>query len=139
MLSTRHPYRLNETHRHWLQQFAATIRTQFDFLLAQLREDPQLYRYAAAVLIQLDGDFVTLPDLVTACGKHRWNSMVYEAWAWETAQRIRAIERRLPALEAAALRVYAQEFYECTQGEMMEALQTARELLEGPDSRSPEV
>ena len=127
---------LSEENILWLKQFATTIRTQFDFLLAQRRDDPQLYHYAAAVLIQLDGAFITLTDLVNAAGNNHWNQ-VYEAWAWETGQRLRAIERRLPPLEAAALRVYAAEFYECDYGYMMDALREARELMEGPEAREP--
>jgi hypothetical protein len=129
-------YALSHEQYRWLRQFTATFRTQYDFLLAQRREDPKVYDYSAAVLIQLDGEFITLPDLVKACGKDHWTP-IYEAWAWKTGQRLRAIEQHLSALEAAALRVYAREFYEITYGNMMDALQEARELLEGPNAWSP--
>lgn len=116
----------------WLRQLAETHRTQLDFMLAQRRGDKDLYELAAAVLIQRDGRFITLRTLVDECGSRNWNRLIYEAWAWETSQRIRALESRLDPLEVRALKCYAREFYEIDSGQMLEALAEARCALEGP-------
>ena len=54
--------------------------------------------------------------------------MIYEAWVWETAQRVHTLMRNLDAISARALRLYAEHlgFYEIDTAAMQEAIHDAR-------------
>lgn len=83
--------RLDESSRQWLRDLASLCRSHGDFLLAELK-DPQdsftLEYYAAGVLVWRDAQFFTIPELIEQCEAHGWNATIYEAWVWETENRL---------------------------------------------------
>lgn len=130
---------LTASDRLWLHQFAQALRSQFDFLLAERRADPNLHELSAAVLIQLEDRLVTVRTLVGECANHTWNYLVYEAWIWQTARRVRQLLSRVDFLEARAIETYARSigYVDPDAGDMLQALEAARDALEGPVTIQP--
>ncbi len=119
--------------KNWREIFAQMTRSQTLFILADLVADQHLIERAGDVIIYREGRFSPVRELVAACASHKWNGTIYEAWAWETAQRIRTLLRSLDAIGARALKLYAQHshYYEVDTGAMREAILEAKIALEG--------
>lgn len=73
------------------------------------KDEDEVLRAAGAVLALSEGRLVTVTELVGHALAHRWNSMIYEAWAWEFRNRIYAHKRTMPALVWEALRTTASQ------------------------------
>lgn len=117
----------------FLEGLKVSTRSVVDYLLAELREDPALQDHAARVTAWHCGRFITVCELMDECEAHHASSLIYEAWAWETAQRARDLIRKLHGTPARALTVYAKHrgVFEVSYGEMMNARREARIALYG--------
>lgn len=119
----------------WKEYFAS----HGDFILAQLSEDVHLPKIAGEVQL-LDLTFgqwqvCSVKALIDCCEDEDWNSMVYEAWAWEIGRRIKLVLHRHEHLSSYiydAILIHASSRYELnvTWGEAQEALIEARQALE---------
>ncbi|MBS0417953.1 MAG: hypothetical protein JSR66_09585 [Proteobacteria bacterium] len=114
--------------RGWLEAFAGVCRSQSTFILSEFKADEDLVERAGDVVVYREGRFTSVRELVDACASHNWNGTIYEAWVWETAQRVHALMRRLDAISGRALRLYAEhlDYYEVDTGAMQEAIYEAR-------------
>jgi hypothetical protein len=112
----------------WLAAFAEMCRSKTAFILAEFKADSTLVERAGDLVVYREGSFVSVRELVDACASHNWNGTIYEAWVWETAQRVHALMRNLDAISAQALRLYAENlgYYEIDTGAMQEAIYEAR-------------
>lgn len=119
--------------KQWFASARSLFHSRVDFLLAEFMDDANLSDCAANVLIWRDGRFSTVRELVDQCASHNWNRLIYEAWAWETGHRIRSLIRKVDVTASRALEVYAQRngYFETDVGEMRDAIEEAREALEG--------
>lgn len=109
------------------------FRSQVDFLLAELKDETALPDRAGDFITWRKGRFITIRELVDECGSHRYGGLVYEAWAWETARRVRAIISDLSPIAARAMVLYAKHTgtFEMDAEAMMEALRLAQRELYG--------
>jgi hypothetical protein len=89
--------------------------------------------YASRVLVWRDGRFSTIAELIQVCEKHNYGGLVYEAWIWETANRVHDVIRTLRSTAARAMRLVAEryDYYTIDTGAMHSALDYARACLEG--------
>lgn len=88
--------------------YAARLR-QYVIACVLDKDEDEVLRAAGAVLALSEGRLVTVTELVGDALAHRWNSMIYEAWAWEFRNRIYAHRRTMPALVWEALRTTASQ------------------------------
>lgn len=90
------------------------LQTQSAYALAERREDPDLPDIASRVMTWREGSSQTVLQIIDQCGKHDYNRAVYELWVLETAYRVRRVIRKLEAIPAEALTVYAKyiDFYD---------------------------
>lgn len=112
----------------WLESFADMCRSQSTFILADFKADPDLIERAGDLIVCKDGRFASIHELVDACASHKWNQMIYEAWVWETAQRVHRLMRSLDPISGRALRLYAEhlQYYEIDTNMMQESIYEAR-------------
>lgn len=92
----------------YMQGLRTCLRSQSNFALAELREDPLTPYLAAAVKFWRDGRFQTVNEVIDECANHQWNRCVYELWVLETARRVRHVIHQLNGLAASALTMYAK-------------------------------
>src|SRR5687767_14356680 len=81
---------LAEDHQ-WLERFRQFCRSHAAFLSAARTSSTDATDLAAEVMVWRSGTFTTVRELVHECGNHRWNGLIYEAWVWETAHRVRRL------------------------------------------------
>jgi len=114
--------------RSWLEAFASMCRSQSTFILAEFAADKHLVERAGDLVVYRNGHFVSVRQLVDACASHNWNRLLYEAWAWETAQRVQALLRCFDVSSARAVRLYAEHlgYYQIDTGAMQEVICEAR-------------
>jgi hypothetical protein len=118
--------------RLFLEQVARMCRTRVDFLLSQRRaHGSDLYASAGEVLIYLEGRFITVQEIYETCAAHGWNSLVYEACAYETANRVRAQMAALDPIASQALRAYASDVLDTEPHDAWEAIREAHDALYG--------
>lgn len=98
---------LDESDTQWLRDLASLCRSHCDFLIAELEDSPALEHYAARVLVWRDAQFSTIPELIELCEAHSWNATIYEAWVWETENRLLAMKRTLGPTAARAFELVA--------------------------------
>lgn len=103
------------------------------FVLAQLFEDETLAQRSSEVLVYLEGRFQSVEEIFERCAAHGWNSTIYEAWAYVTAQNVRSTARTLGPIVGKALLVYAQslDVMDMTRNDAIEAIGEAQEALYG--------
>jgi hypothetical protein len=102
------------------------------FVLARLFEDKALPRLAGEVLLYRDGLFQSIEEIYGQCASHGWNSLIYEAWAYATAQHVRSRAKTLGPIGGEALLIYAQlESMDVTRSEAIEAIEEAQQALYG--------
>ena len=123
--------------QRWLADFSCFIRSHATFVLAELDQDQALLNEVAPeVLVWRKSQFTSVADLVRECESHRFGGLVYEAWVWETGNRVHALVNRLDPIPAAALIHHAKhlDYYDIDPAAMEEALDEARRALygEGP-------
>ena len=114
----------------WAKYYA----THGDFILAQLRQDVCLPNVAGEVLIYEQSKIVSIKELVDRCENHGWNSMIYEAWIWETGNQVRSLLSRFDGTyyyDAILIHANSRHELDATEAEAYEALNEAREALEG--------
>lgn len=137
-ITAAEPSCLTTSDRQFLEGLGQSVRSQADFLLALLEsnQSPEAAEAAASVLVWHGGEFVSVCELVEVCSSHGWNATIYEAWLWETGNRVRELQADVDPVSADALEVYArsQQFFEVSKSEMWEALDEARRALEGEPS-----
>lgn len=82
--------------------WATYFRRLADFILAQISNAPNIAEIAGEVICLHEGSFKTINQLLSECTNHKWNSLIYEAWVWETADRIESLMLKLdgPYIEA---------------------------------------
>lgn len=83
------------------------LRRLAAFVVAQLRGDARLTDIAGEVRMHATVGSPTVRDAFTVCKQHGWNSMIYEAWALETANQVRKVMGNVPDLVAEALAAHA--------------------------------
>lgn len=66
----------------FLEGLRTCVRSQAEFVLADIREDPDMLNVAAAVTLWRNGRFQTVKDIVDQCANHRWNAAIYEMWVF---------------------------------------------------------
>ena len=76
------------------------------FVRAQITGDARLTAVAGEVLLN-SREPLTVREAVEDCRSHRWNFMIYEAWAWETANRVWGLIDSVPHLVGEAIKAYA--------------------------------
>jgi hypothetical protein len=103
------------------------------FVLARVFEGERLPKIAGEVLLYRDGGFQRVEEIYRQCASHGWNSQIYEAWAYITAQNVRSTAKTLGPLGGEALLIYAQslEPMDVTRSEAIEAIEEAQEALYG--------
>lgn len=124
--------------RQWIDGFDRLLRSHTAFLIAEFIHEPSLIDQAAPnVIVWLDGQFSSVGELVDACGSDGWNTSIYEAGVWQTAQQMHSLLCRLDAISttaATAAEHYAWQldYYEIDTAAMSEALEEARPLYGEP-------
>jgi hypothetical protein len=93
----------------------------------------EVLRVAGEVLTLSNGRLVSVTELVKDAAAHGWNSMIYEAWAWEYSRRIYAHKRTMPGLVWDALRITASQSgdLDISKEEAYAAIREARQELYG--------
>ncbi len=119
----------------WLAAFRRSVTTVADFIIAQLQDAADIHAFAKNVLCVVDGEFISVEDIERKCSNHGWNSMVYEAWAWERQNGIHCFARRLNQPERDALLLYAHYLdpLDASSSDAHEALAEARRELYGEE------
>lgn len=115
------------------QDIQQMVKSMVDFALGQRQgvEGRALIELAANVRVYLDGRFQSINEIYDVCASHRWNASVYEAWAYETAQRVREQAARLGEIGAEALLMCAWLVMEVDRDSVCEAMDEAQETLYG--------
>ena len=122
-----------KTDQAWLAAFRKSQATVADFIIARIENTPYLHLVASSVLCFVDGTFISIRDIVDKCSSHGWNSMVYEAWAWERQNAIHRFAQRLHQPERDALLLFAHflDPLDNTSADAQAALAEARRALYG--------
>lgn len=92
----------------YLDALTTCLRSQSDFALAELRQDPRTPDLAAEVMVWRRDRFQTVKEIIDECQKHDWNRTIYELWVLETARRVRQSIRQLGGIGAIALTEYSR-------------------------------
>lgn len=113
--------------------FRTSLTTAADFIIARIRNASDIHEVAKKVLCFVDGEFISVENIEHKCFNHGWNSMVYEAWAWERQCRIHEFAQGLSQPERDALLLYAhfREPLDASSSDAQEALAEARRALYG--------
>lgn len=124
---------LTQADQAWLSSFRRSQSTVADFIIARIQSMPDIHVIASSVLCFVDGEFISVQDIVDQCSNHGWNSMVYEAWAWERQNAIHRFARRLHQTERDALLLYAHflDPLDVSYADAREALAEASRALYG--------
>lgn len=103
-----------------------------DFILAQIRNEA-VVEAANKVQVVVDGQLLTVARLIKQCEAHGWNSQIYEAWALETASRIRVVANKLTPIQAEALMIVGKYsgYFDVNSTEAYEAIHEAMEAMYG--------
>jgi hypothetical protein len=127
---------LTSEDRAFLRSLANMLASQGAFFLARLRQANDLEEFARKVTVWREGRFWSIGELLEHCTRHNWNAQIYEAWAYETAARVRQIAREIAgdAGDALLLCATAQGLMEVSYNDMMEAVSEAHELLYGEET-----
>jgi len=126
---------LTPSDQAWLAAFRQSQTTTADFIIARIQNVPDLHTVASKVLCFVDGEFISVQNIVDKCANHGWNSMVYEAWAWERQNAIHRFAQRLHQAEHDALLLYAHflDPLDVSYADAQEALAEASHALYGED------
>jgi hypothetical protein len=122
--------------RRWLLDLRNLLRSHVEFFEGTRHQAHDLNQRAAAVTVWRRGRFQTVQELVDECADHNWNGQIYEAWVWETSNRVRDLMETLGAendVVVAAVQLHARHvgYFEVSCGEAMDAIDEARRLLYG--------
>lgn len=119
--------------RDFIEALTKLLRSHADFLLAELGLGGDLVERAGNLMVCCDNRLASIRELVEACVSHTWNGLIYEAWVWETAHRVRQLMQSIDPTSARALKLYAQYvgYYELDTSAMQDALYEAKRALEG--------
>lgn len=118
----------------WRQQYEATLHSLSAFLVAESAHHQTLHNKAGEVIVFHGGCFKTIRELFDQqCASHTSDSLIYEVWAWETAQRVHALMPSLERPQARALKIYADRLglYDVNESDTYEAIREAKFALEG--------
>lgn len=114
------------------QNWKTYFESHGNFILASTFPRDNLHEIAATVRFHPDNG-LTVMDLVEARTKHNWNTMIYEAWIYETGNQVRQLlgEIESPIFKQ-AVKVYA-EHHGYFDGDRESAYQAIREASYGSD------
>ncbi len=127
---------LDESDREWLRDLAGLCSSHSHFILAEFK-DPHdsftLAYYAAGVLVWRDQEFSPIPQFIEECEAHDWNATIYEAWVWQTENRLYEMQGTLgPTASRAFELVASNRGYGKPNTRLKDpALDHARACLEG--------
>ena len=124
---------LTQADQAWIAAVRKSQATIANFIIARIQDTPDIHQVASSVLCFVDGEFISIQDIVDKCSNHGWNSMVYEAWAWERQNAIHRFAQRLHQPERDSLLLYAHYLdpLDATHADAQEALAEARRKLYG--------
>lgn len=124
--------------QEWLACFRGHVRSRTLFMMSVWLQTDDLINHAGAVTIWHKGKFQSVRELVEECASHGWNGTIYEAWVWETSNRVRELLWTLFADDdaaAEAIEIYARHldpnYFEASYGEAMEAIAEAQRWQDG--------
>lgn len=119
--------------RAFLERSNEILQSMGAFVRARLFEDRQLAERAGQVLVYREGRVQSVEEILDQCANHRWNVTIYEAWAYATAQHVRATAPMLGPIVGEALLVFAQSqgMMAASLGEASEAIEEAHAALYG--------
>lgn len=112
--------------------WAEYFRSHGDFVLAQLTGGEALYVAANNVQCIIGGKAQTVDALMFECSKHNWNRQIYEAWVYETKNRVIALANKLTGYEKEAL-LYVLSIdmaEEGSYGQAIEAINQVKAIVE---------
>lgn len=120
--------------RQWLSDLRNLLRLHAEFFEATQREAHDLNERAADLIVWHEGRFQTVRELVDECANHNWNGMIYEAWVWETSNRVHRLIATLGvendvAVRAIELHARQLEYFDASYCEAMDAMAEARRWL----------